>query len=83
MTWLLSAPRGGSDGRGLAGGAGEAGEVGGLGVAHCTGNRNEQGGEYGLRGGVGGQAEAGGRCPEQARPSSTQRARQEASREER
>lgn len=45
MAWLLSVPRGGSDARGLAGGVGEAGEVGGLGVAHCTGNRNEQGGE--------------------------------------
>lgn len=47
MVWLLSAPRGDSDERGLAGGVGEAGEVGGLGVAHCTGNRNEQGSELG------------------------------------
>ena len=45
MVWLLSAPRGRSDERGLTGGVGEAGEVGGLGVAHCTGNRNEQGSE--------------------------------------
>lgn len=45
MVWLLSAPRGRSDGRGLTGGVGEAGEVGGLGVAHCTGNRNEHGSE--------------------------------------
>lgn len=45
MVRLLSAPRGHSDDRGLAGGVGEAGEVGGLGVAHCTGNRNEQGSE--------------------------------------
>lgn len=36
MVWLLSAPRGRSDDRGLTGGVGEAGEVGGLGVAHCT-----------------------------------------------
>lgn len=33
----------------------------GLGVAHCTGNRNEQGGEYGLRGRGGGSG--GGRRP--------------------
>lgn len=51
MVWLLSMPRGDSDDRGLAGGVGEAGEVGGLGVAHCTGNRNEQGSESGGWGG--------------------------------
>lgn len=52
MVWLLSAPRRGSDERGLAGGVGEAGEVGGLGVAHCTGNRNEQAGELGVGVGI-------------------------------
>lgn len=60
MAWLLSVPRGDSDERGLAGEVGEAGEVGGLGVAHCTGNRNEQGGEWG----VGGGREQAGLAPE-------------------
>lgn len=74
MVWLLSAPRGDSDDRGLAGGVGEAGEVGGLGVAHCTGNRNEQGGEWGWVGKEGGH-------PEQARPSPGGERGREASRE--